>query len=420
MEIKYQKTVPVKGEYDVVVAGGGVAGCAAALSAARLGKKVILIEKTVSLGGLATIGLINFFVPMCNARGKQIIYGMCEEFFNLSIKYGYDTVPEDWVNGEPKKETSQRKITNYDAPMFSLVLLKLLEDAGVTVCFDTIITEAVMNGGHCDAVIVENKSGTSCYKGRAFVDATGDADLLARAGVPTVTGENYHTYIAHGTNLAACAAAAEGQDIAKSVKCYTPKVCADLYGNSHPESICKYNATDADDVNRYLVSSQLELFENLAGDERRSRRLTMLPGMAQFRTSRRIDGDYTFTVESDAYRHFDDSVCAICDFDRRDFLYEVPYRVMVKTGYDNIIAAGRCTSGSGYGWDVLRVIPVAILTGQVSGIACSQMLDSGADICGVDISALQAELERENVKIHFDDDLIPEVIESVRVDVGEM
>ena len=125
-------------------------------------------------------------------------------------------------------------------------------------------------------------------------------------------------------------------------------------------------------------------------------------------------------MESDAYRHFDDSVCAICDFDRRDFLYEVTYRVMVKTGYDNIIAAGRCTSGSGYGWDVLRVIPVAILTGQVSGIACSQMLDSGADICGVDISALQAELERENVKIHFDDDLIPEVIESVRVDVGEM
>lgn len=100
--------VPLKGEYDVIVAGAGVAGVAAALSAKRMGKTVLLIEKSLTLGGLATLGLINLFVPMCNGRGKQIIYGMAEELLRESIKYGYDTIPADWLDGEPQGETKSR------------------------------------------------------------------------------------------------------------------------------------------------------------------------------------------------------------------------------------------------------------------------------------------------------------------------
>ena len=92
--IRLEEQVPVRGEYDVLVAGGGVAGCAAALEAARCGRRVLLLEKGVALGGLATIGLINLFVPMCNGRGVPVIRGMAEEFLRLSIRYGYDTLPE--------------------------------------------------------------------------------------------------------------------------------------------------------------------------------------------------------------------------------------------------------------------------------------------------------------------------------------
>lgn len=89
------------GEYDVIVAGGGVAGVAAAVSAARMEKKVLLTEKTISLGGLATIGLVNLFVPMCNGHGTKIIKGMAQEFFDLAVKYGFDSIPEDTLsNGE--------------------------------------------------------------------------------------------------------------------------------------------------------------------------------------------------------------------------------------------------------------------------------------------------------------------------------
>ena len=90
--IEVKKSVPVKGSYDIIVAGGGVSGVAAAVSASRMGKKVLLIEKTICLGGLATIGLINLFVPLCNGRGVQIIKGMAEELLQLSVKYGYDTI----------------------------------------------------------------------------------------------------------------------------------------------------------------------------------------------------------------------------------------------------------------------------------------------------------------------------------------
>ena len=115
--------------YDIAVCGGGVAGVAAAIEAARAGKKVVLIEKATQLGGLATIGLINFFVPMCNGRGTQIIKGMADEFLRLSIKYGFDTLPEDWQNGEPGQGNSgQRLISKYSAPIFSLVLCKELSE----------------------------------------------------------------------------------------------------------------------------------------------------------------------------------------------------------------------------------------------------------------------------------------------------
>ena len=73
-------------DYDVIVAGGGVAGVAAAVSASRMGKRTLLIEKTIGLGGLATNGLVNLFVPMCNGRGVQIIKGMVEEMLRLSVK----------------------------------------------------------------------------------------------------------------------------------------------------------------------------------------------------------------------------------------------------------------------------------------------------------------------------------------------
>ena len=86
--IEYTRKIPVKKKYDVIVAGGGVAGVAAAVSAARCGCSTLLLEKSNILGGLGTLGLINLFVPMCNGRGKQIIFGLAERWLRKSAEIG--------------------------------------------------------------------------------------------------------------------------------------------------------------------------------------------------------------------------------------------------------------------------------------------------------------------------------------------
>lgn len=392
--------------YDVAVAGGGVAGVAAAVEAARSGKKVVLIEKATQLGGLATIGLINFFVPMCNGRGTQIIKGLADEFLRLSVKYGFDSIPADWQKGEPGQgNTAQRLVSRYSAPIFSLAMCELLYNLEVEILYDTVVTGAEVRDGHINGLSLFNKSGFIRCEAKVYIDATGDSDVAHFAGVPTVTGGNFHTYQGFYATLESCRRAYESGDIGQLTSWFTGG-SANLYGGGHPEGMPLWDGTDGDQVSRYFVANQLEMLEKLKKTDRKTRDITLLPIMPQFRTTRHIDGDYTLQPE-DAYRHFEDSVCAICDFDRRDFLFEVPYRTMIRTGFDNIIAAGRCVSGAGYAWDVVRVIPPAILTGQAAGAAASLAINTGSSVTEIDISTLQKTLSQENVMIHFDDVLVP-------------
>jgi hypothetical protein len=92
---------------------------------------------------------------------------------------------------------------------------------------------------------------------------------------------------------------------------------------------------------------------------------------------------------------------------------------MIRKGFPNVIAVGRCAAAEGYAWDVLRVIPPAILTGQAAGAAAAMALDSTGDLTNIDIPRLQAHLAAEDVMIHFDDAWVPADKSAVeRVDVG--
>lgn len=404
--VEYKVNVPVREKYDVIVCGGGVAGIAAALEAARHGKKVMIAEKSTILGGLATLGLINMFVPMCNGRGTKIIKGMCEEFVNLSIKYGYDTLPDEWKDGkEPGEGAKTRYVTRFSPSIFALVLNETLIKEGVALEYDAVCTDVIKNGNTITGVILQTKSGFEAFEAEMVIDATGDSDILYRAGVPTVQGKNYFTYCAKGMNFETMKKALECNDISKAIKSFGGGP-ADLYGGHQPETERLYGGTTREDVSEYIKRNMQWALDNIKDDARSERDISVLPGMAQFRTTRHIDGEYTFNYD-DKYKHMDDSVCAICDFDHKDLLFEVSYGCLYNKKFPNILAAGRCAAAEGFGWDVLRVIPPAILTGQAAGLAASMAIDASCAVSDVDIKKLQNTLESENVMIHFDDALIP-------------
>ncbi len=407
----FQEEIPVRGKaYDVIVAGGGVAGLAAALTARRAGKKVLLIEKSTMLGGLATLGLINLFVPMCNGRGKQIIFGLAEEFLRYSIQYGWCRMPDEWRNGEPKQPTEVRYIASFSPNIFAVALTEFFAAEGIELLFDVTVSTPVMEGKHCKGLIIQGKSGREFIRGSIIVDTTGDADLLRRAGVPTRKRGNFTTYMGRMITLDGCRRAAESgriEDAFSRVSGYA----IDLHGRNQPPEIPLCDGTDTDQVSHYIELNQRKLFENIKGDTPESREIVTLPGMAQLRTTCCIDGDYTLQ-ESDTYRHFDDSIGATCDFERRDFLYEMPYRILIRSGFDNLITAGRSAAGEGYAWDVIRVIPPAIITGQAAGNAAVVALDSRCGIDKVDVVKVQAKQAEQNVMLHFDDALIPKDLEN--------
>jgi len=404
--IEYKKQVPVKKGYDVIVCGGGIAGVAAAVSAAKNGLSTLLLEKSNMLGGLGTLGLINLFVPMCNGRGKQIIFGLAEKWLRLSAELGWDTIPEEWRNGEPEQPTGVRYLQRYSPAIFAYQLTEEIKKSGADILFDCMAADPVMEGNLCRGVITESKGGTEYYPCRVLIDTTGDCDVLRRGGVPTVAGENFFTFSAKMVTLDGCRRALESGDIGKVYDGISGGGI-NLFGDGQPDDVPRWSGLSAEEVTDYIVRNQLLILEKLRQTDRKTREIVTTPGMPQFRTTAHIKGDYSLRV-ADAYRHFDDSVCAINDFEHRDHLFEVPLRTLTRRDYPNIITAGRSADGTGYGWDLLRVIPPAILTGQAAGEAAALAVKTGAPVAGVEIRALQAKLEKENVMIHFPDSYVPE------------
>ena len=402
------------GNRRVVVCGGGVAGVAAALAARRGGASAVLLEKSCMLGGLATAGIINFFVPMCNGHGRQVARGMAGEFLRLSIRHGFDTLPAYWRKrieagdeaGAPDLAAPQLT-TSFSAQIFALELLKLLLDEGVEVHFDELVCGVDKDSdGRIRAIECEDHGGRRRFEGDVFIDATGDADLCFRAGAPCESGANYFSYFGRKITIESCARAAASGNIADAYEgCSGGE--ASLTGYNHPEGMPTFRGGDPDDLSKFLRLNQLELLRKLESEDRRSREIVTLPTMPQLRTTRHLVGDATLTTD-DKYRHQADSIATIPDFSDPTVLYEVPWRTLVRTGFPNLVAVGRCASATGYAWDILRVIPPAILTGQAAGTAAAIALvgASQPDLPAINVAAVQRVLEANDSPAHIDESLL--------------
>ncbi len=144
---------------DVIVVGGGLAGVAAAVAAARGGAKALLMEKTVTLGALATQGLISWYEPLCDGEGKQMIHGIAEELIRLSVKYGFEDMPLEWGGVSTPRKNCHRYATHFSPHIFALALIEYLEENGVALRLDTLATYPDVADGICRGILVAALSG---------------------------------------------------------------------------------------------------------------------------------------------------------------------------------------------------------------------------------------------------------------------
>ena len=174
--LTYSKTVPVVGQYDVVVVGGGPAGFVAAISAARMGCRTALVERLSYFGGTATAGLV---IPISGFyhNGNRVIGSIPWEFIRRMQEL------DGAVVELPKGHISA------NVELYKLVAQRMLLEAGVELYTNCYLSHCHMEENAVTAVFLESKNGTEALVGRCFIDATGDGDLCRLSGVPMVEQE---------------------------------------------------------------------------------------------------------------------------------------------------------------------------------------------------------------------------------------
>ena len=395
--------------YDIAIIGGGIAGVAAAVQTARMGMKTVLIEKTALVGGLATGGLINVFLPLCDGNGHQVTFGIAEEMLRKSIVYGPGEIPPGWRN-ECNGEERKRFISVFSPASFALALDEMLDGAGVDVWLDSLVCNVRVGNGMVTRLEVENESGRIELSAKRFIDASGSAVLARRLGQNVVTDDNCFS----------CWALEFSHDSLHMN--YGP-----VYGNGAPTGVFSDDDLAAAGTSleklkretrhgisgkqvseyfrvtrRYLRSYYAHAYESGKND-RKSFYPVKLPIMPQFRKICAVRARTMMTGGGDG-KHVEDSIGMVADWRRAGLIWEVPYSVLVpQEGPDNVLYAGRCIGATGDAWEVMRVIPAAALTGQAAGLAAALSLRNGSMPSDLNYEILAKALRAISVPLHFDE-----------------
>lgn len=377
--------------YDVAVCGGGIAGIAAALASARQGRKTCLLEKEYALGGLATLGLIVIYLPLCDGAGVKMSAGLCEELLKLSVKYGPGEIPAPWRSEESSIEAraKERYRVEYNAASLIIAAEEALTESGVDLFYDTRITGAKTEGDRVTAVEYATKTGFDWIEAEAFVDCTGDADLCCFAGEPTLEdAQNRRTgwyYSYNGEKL-------------------TLHGLSDPLYSQIPEDSRTYSGVKTEDISQSMIDSRKMILKHVRslhaqGDEKAYPLL--IPTYHGLRMTRRLEGSFQFSSADHDGVWFSDAIGMIGDWRRANSRYSIPFRSIAGVKYHNLYAAGRCCAASlkgsdfmASGWDVTRVIPTCAVTGEAAGVAAALQSRDG---CRPAVEKLQSTLKEAGV-----------------------
>lgn len=397
-----EKKINIGGEYDVVVAGGGIAGISAALATARQGKSVLLLERMFMLGGLATAGLVTIYLPICDGKGRQVSYGIAEELLRLSVKLGFEPFMDGispcgnergmaWLTGDEQGKKKSRFEVQFNANAFAILCEQLLLENGVQILYGTSICDTVVENKKIIAVITENKSGRIAYRGKSFVDASGDADLCYLSGAKT---ENF----TQGNVLASWYYEMINGEYRLKMLGFAD--IPDKYKKAEDKSKKRYTGLEAEEISEMVVESHKNLLNDFLKKDGISKdhALTNIASIPQLRMTRRIVGAYTMNDE-EVFKSFPDSIGMISDWRKAGPVYEIPFSCLYGKDIKNLITCGRCISVTDDMWDISRVIPPCAVTGEAAGIAAA-ISDNFEEL---DYSMLATKLKNAGVKLHLDE-----------------
>lgn len=429
--VRWRPDVPVRHEVDVCVAGGGPAGVAAAVTAARAGARVLILDGQACFGGSGTAGMLPIFMSFGD-RHHFYADGFGREVLDR-LERGGGIWP---APGMPR--------ACYKGEVLKRVYDDVLEQAGVTLSLCTHLVGVEARAGRVRTAICWGKSGCFGVRARVFVDATGDGDLCAWAGAPYAKGDA-RGHLMPGTlcslwsdvDWARAEAAGTG---AWKQEALLPRAFADgvftvedphlpgmlpvgpTTGGGNIGHCFGVDGTDERSLTRAHVAARRALVEYrrfyreyLAGYERAE--LVATAPLLGIRETRRITGDYVlcrrdyerrahFPDEIGCYNYWIDIHCSTPS--KKDFAahirkregtpyqsgesYGIPYRCLLPRGLRNVLVAGRCLSTDRWLQSSVRVMPGCFITGQAAGMAAALAAAGRGEPRALDVAALRARL----------------------------
>lgn len=357
----------MKTNYDVIVAGGGIAGIAAALASARSGADTLLLEKEYALGGLATLGLIVIYLPIDDGLGEKMSASISEELLICALAGGTGKVPAVWAdeNATAQMRKGTRYQVQYNAASMMIAAEQLLVDAGVTLLYDVRLSQVETKDDLVSAVGVETKLGRMNLAAKAFIDCTGDADLCYFAGEKTVDDDTnrrtgwYFSYDGKKLKL-------NGQ--------------TDPIYSAIPKGSRLYSGTDPQAITQHVIDMRRMILSH-ANEMRKTNPDAyplIIPAFHGLRMTRRLDSSVHFSEDDDDFYWYHDAIGMIGNWKKSGHRYSIPYRSIKGETFHNLYAAGRCSCAEKSGWDLTRVIPTCAVTGEAAGLAAAWQAKNGA------------------------------------------
>ena len=438
-----ERDLPVRDEYDVVVLGGGPAGIAAAASAARHGRKTLLVERYGFLGGMGTAaGVTNFCGLHANVHGeiRQVVHGIADELLSRIDRLGGLNAPHV-VFGKIAAQA-------YDTAAYKCAADDLLLKHGTDILFHALGAGVVMDRADAiRALIVETKSGRAAITGRIFIDCSGDGDLAAWAGAPFERGDGagamlYPTMMfrVNGVDPAAAGEAWKTipalMDTAEKRGARFPRKGAIVRPMKNPiewrvnvtqlkrADGAAIDGTDADQLTAGEIEGRrqaLAFFDFLKREAPGfgNAYIVDTPPQLGIRETRRITGHYQLsrgdvlgcasfpdTIGVNGWpieKHVAGDVEWLWpDIPASRGFNHLPYRMLLPQNVSNLLVAGRCASMTHEGQSAARVSGGCFVMGQAAGTAAHLALSGNSSLDEIPVEALQALLENDGAYLGRD------------------